>query len=140
LCGLFYIFSNNANPQHLPHTRHQSQAGPRQKTTTVRFIRRTAEAIWEYLKDQIDNADSKQPLVLVEELSDPHAMNRHVLRRLLKRISDRAGIKNVHPHRFRHTFATEYSLLLSRHARMLLSGIQIRRRQGFWIPARSTRE
>jgi hypothetical protein len=27
-----------------------------------------------------------------------------------------------------------------RHARMLLSGIQIRRRQGFWIPARNTRE
>lgn len=35
-------------------------------------------------------------------------MNRHVLRCPLKRIGDRAGVKNVHPHRLRHSFATEY--------------------------------
>jgi site-specific recombinase XerD len=46
--------------------------------------------------------------VLVEELSDPHAMNRHVLRRLLKCIGDRICAKNVHPHRLRHSSATEY--------------------------------
>ena len=83
--------------------------GKGDKGRTVRFGKRTAKAIWEYLKDRIDSADSTESHpVLVEELSDPHAMNRHVLRRLLKRIGDRAGVKNVHPHRLRHSFATEY--------------------------------
>jgi integrase/recombinase XerD len=35
-------------------------------------------------------------------------MNRHVLGRLVSRIGDRAGVKKVHPHRFRHSFAIEY--------------------------------
>lgn len=35
-------------------------------------------------------------------------MDRKVVRRLLKRIGDRVGIKCVYPHRFRHTFATNY--------------------------------
>jgi integrase/recombinase XerD len=82
--------------------------GKGDKGRTVRFGKRTAKAIWDYLKDRIDSADSKQPVVLVDELDDPHAMNRNVLRRLLKRIGDRAGVKNVHPHRLRHSFATEY--------------------------------
>jgi site-specific recombinase XerD len=85
--------------------------GKGDKGRTVRFGKRTAKAAWEYLKDRIDSADSKQRLVRVEELSDPHAMNRHVLRRLLKRIDDRVSVKNVHPHRLRHSFATEYLCL-----------------------------
>jgi integrase/recombinase XerD len=44
----------------------------------------------------------------IDELSDLHATNRHVLRRLLKRIGDRVGVKNVHPRRLRHSFAPEY--------------------------------
>jgi integrase/recombinase XerD len=82
--------------------------GKGDKGRMVRFGKRTAKAIWDYLKDRIDSADSKQPVVLVDELGDPRAMNRNVLRRLLKRIGDRAGVKNVHPHRLRHSFATEY--------------------------------
>ncbi len=39
---------------------------------------------------------------------DPRPMSRDVLRRLLKRIGDRAGVSGVHPHRFRHTFAINY--------------------------------
>jgi integrase/recombinase XerD len=35
-------------------------------------------------------------------------MTRFVLRKLLARIGERAGVKNVHPHRFRHSFATDY--------------------------------
>lgn len=35
-------------------------------------------------------------------------LDRHALRRLLRRTGERAGVPNVHPHRFRHTFAILY--------------------------------
>ena len=40
--------------------------------------------------------------------SNPRPMNRHAVGNMLKRLGVRAGVANVHPHRFRHTFATEY--------------------------------
>ena len=82
--------------------------GKGNKPRTVRFGKRTSKVIWAYLKDRIDTADPKEPLILVDEGQDPRPMGRHILRRLVKRIGDRAGVKNVHPHRLRHSFATEY--------------------------------
>jgi integrase/recombinase XerD len=82
--------------------------GKGNKPRTVRFGKRAAKAIWEYLKDRIDTADPKEPLLRVDEGQEPRPMSRHILRRLVKRIGDRAGVKNVHPHRLRHSFATEY--------------------------------
>jgi site-specific recombinase XerD len=35
-------------------------------------------------------------------------MERHILTRLVKRIGERASVKDAHPHRFRHTFAITY--------------------------------
>jgi len=35
-------------------------------------------------------------------------LDRKLLRKLLLRIGERAGVKDVHPHRFRHTFAINY--------------------------------
>ncbi len=63
----------------------------------MRFGKRTAKAIWDYLKDRMDSADPTQPLVLVDELTAPHAMNRNVLRRLLKHIGDRRLEKRASP-------------------------------------------
>lgn len=91
--------------QHKIRVRH----GKGNKPRTVRFGKRCAKAIWEYLKDRL-GPDTKpsEPLLRVAEQSDPRPMSRHVLRRLLKRMGERAGVKNVHPHRLRHSFATEY--------------------------------
>lgn len=36
------------------------------------------------------------------------AMNRDALLKLIYRLGERAGVPDVHPHRFRHTFAIEY--------------------------------
>jgi integrase/recombinase XerD len=39
---------------------------------------------------------------------DLRPMTRDMLRRLLVRIGECAGVANVYPHRFRHTFAITY--------------------------------
>lgn len=41
---------------------------------------------------------------------DGNQLTRDALRRLVGRLGDRAGVHNVHPHRFRHTFAINYLL------------------------------
>lgn len=86
------------------HVRH----GKGDKARVVRFGKRTAKLMWEYLGDRLKTSERLQHVIRVEEDGTPHAMNRHVLRRLLKRIGDRAGVQNVHPHRLRYSFATEY--------------------------------
>jgi site-specific recombinase XerD len=35
-------------------------------------------------------------------------MTEHAVQILLRRIGERAGAEDVHPHRFRHTFAIQY--------------------------------
>ncbi len=35
-------------------------------------------------------------------------MNKDALRLLMARLGEKAGVKNCHPHRFRHTFAMTY--------------------------------
>jgi integrase/recombinase XerD len=83
--------------------------GKGDKARTVHFGKRTAKIVWEYLKDRMGSKTKlDESLLLVDANHDPRSMNRHTLGLLLRRIGDRAGVKKVHPHRFRHTFATEY--------------------------------
>lgn len=64
----------------------------------------TRKAIWTYLQKRADK-EGDDPLVVS---STGLRMTRDGLRQLLGRIGRRAGVDNVHPHRFRHTFAIEY--------------------------------
>ena len=59
------------------------------------------------LQPRITSSNPKDYLILAQP-SDPRPLTHHALHRLVKRLGDRAGVKNVHPHRFRHTFGTEY--------------------------------
>ena len=40
-------------------------------------------------------------------------MTRDVLGRLLERIGERAGVSNIHPHRFRHRFGRPFGRLVN---------------------------
>jgi integrase/recombinase XerD len=65
----------------------------------------TAQALWRYLATREDGDDVRAPLLMTRE---GQGMDRHVLRRLLTRIGQRAGVRGVTVHRFRHTFAINF--------------------------------
>lgn len=68
---------------------------------------RTAKAIWLYLtKDRPPKLRADDPLFATDDGSGP--LNRRALGLLLAGLGERAGIADVHPHRFRHTFAITY--------------------------------
>jgi len=74
------------------------------KARTVYIGQVTKKALWRYLATREDD-NTTSPLFLSK---DRHPMNRTSIREVLVKIGKRAGVKNVYPHRFRHTFAIEY--------------------------------
>lgn len=65
---------------------------------------RTAQAIWRYLATR-ENPRTDEPLFVT---TNGRAIDRTSLGKMLAALGVRAGVKNVHPHRFRHTFAIQY--------------------------------
>lgn len=81
-----FIFGKGAKERHVP------------------FSHRTHQALWRYLATR-DNPPPSEPLFLLET---NRPFNRHRLLDLLQTIGDRAGVKDVTVHRFRHTCAIQY--------------------------------
>ncbi len=82
--------------------------GKGQKERVVYFGKRAAKALWKYLPPLLKDNRPDDPVFVVGPDDDPRPLTRDVLARLLARIGERAGVKGVHPHRFRHTFAITY--------------------------------
>ena len=80
------------------------QRGKGDKARYVVMGQRTQKAIWRYLSLRPD-ARPKHPLFATA--SGSH-LDRSTLRKMLARMGDRVGVANVHPHRFRHTFAINF--------------------------------
>jgi integrase/recombinase XerD len=85
---------------------HVAPFGSGQKTKARHvFLGRTARsAIWKYLTEREDPYPD-DPLFLSSR-NRPMAPN--AVRHLFRSLGERVGVDNAHPHRFRHTFATEY--------------------------------
>jgi integrase/recombinase XerD len=81
------------------------RAGKGDKERFTPISARTAQIIHKYLTSKRDNLTPDAPLFAVEH---GYRMTRHMLLKLVKTIGDRAEVPNVHPHRFRHTFAISY--------------------------------
>jgi len=75
------------------------------KERIIPIGKRLCKAIWRYLAARPD-ADPDDPFLLNNTGED--SINRFSVRRVLKRLGERAGVRNVYPHRFRHTFALSY--------------------------------
>lgn len=90
-------------------TRTISVVGKGNKARTVNYGQRAAKSLWTLLTRAPGGAPDVQDLVFVVGQGDNmRPMTRDVLRRILVRIGERAGVANVYPHRFRHTFAINY--------------------------------
>jgi integrase/recombinase XerD len=81
--------------------------GKGNKERFVFFGKRTAKYIWRLSTARV-NAGATETDLLFTVGKEGDRMDRRVMRRLLNNIGQRAGIKNVYPHRFRHTFAINY--------------------------------
>ena len=62
-------------------------------------------ALWRYLAEREDGEDPNASLFTV---TGDRKFKPDSLRLLIKRIAERAGVKNAYPHKFRHTFAITY--------------------------------
>lgn len=81
------------------HIRH----GKGDKQRFVVMGNRTRKAIWRYLTTR-PKAKQKDPLFS----AGANSINSDNLRKMLKQIGENAGVKGVHPHKFRHTFAINF--------------------------------
>jgi len=78
------------------------------KERLVHIGKRTAQAIWMSLLPRINDIDEDDPIFVVGSKDYPNSFTRQNLRKLLSRLGDKAGVKKVHPHRFRHTFSINF--------------------------------
>jgi integrase/recombinase XerD len=86
-------------------------SGRKSRGRTVHLGKHTRKALWIYLssRGEPEDQEDQDPLFTTEN-NQPmdRGGNAYSLLKLLRRLGDRAGVKNVHPHRFRHTFAIQY--------------------------------
>jgi integrase/recombinase XerD len=71
---------------------------------SVPFSPRTAQALWRYLTTRPD-AEQSEPLFITY---NNRKIDTTALAKSLKALGEKASVSNVHPHRFRHTFAIQY--------------------------------
>jgi integrase/recombinase XerD len=75
------------------------RSGQKTKSRTVYLGAKSRQAVWKYIAKRQAQGKLDQPLFQLKGSS---------IRLLLRAIGKNAGIANVHPHRFRHTFAIMY--------------------------------
>lgn len=75
------------------------RSGQKTKSRTVYLGAKSRQAVWKYIAKRQAQNKLDQPLFELRGSS---------IRLLLRAIGKNAGIANVHPHRFRHTFAIMY--------------------------------
>ena len=86
--------------------RHGVGGGAKGGKGRITYIGKVArKAVWHYLTGREDGEDLKAPL-FTSHTDRP--FNRDSLCILIHRLGERAGVPDVHPHKFRHTFAITY--------------------------------
>lgn len=91
---------------------HGNEGGAKGGKGRVVYLGRVArKALWRYLIERDEKEDfyvgneEEQPLFVTKE---NRPMTPNALRFMIKRLGEKAGVKDVFPHKFRHTFAITY--------------------------------
>lgn len=105
LCGIQYKDVNIATSSIKVRGKGPGRVG---KERIVHIGKRASQAIWKSTLPRVESIRDTDPLFIVGSNLLATPMTRTVLRRLLKRLGDKAGVSGVYPHRFRHTFAITY--------------------------------
>ena len=84
--------------------RHLIVMGKGSKERILPFCARTGQALWRYLT--LRKEDTADKPLFISEMETP--FDRNTLRKTLTRIGERAGVRDVNVHRFRHTFAINF--------------------------------
>jgi integrase/recombinase XerD len=79
--------------------------GKGSKQRLVPMSRRTMTALIDYLATRGGKLPVVQPLFLT---SEGNGLTRYALGKIIKRLGEKGGVQDAHPHRFRHTFAVNY--------------------------------
>jgi integrase/recombinase XerD len=82
--------------------------GKGQKSRFVYIGQICGRALWRYIAQRDDKDVSGYSDPVFTSNSGMYRLSRHGVRTILQGIGQRAGVKKVHPHRFRHTFAIEF--------------------------------
>lgn len=89
---------------------HPHLSGHKSRGRAVWLGKRAAAALWQYLAEREEGGETltaDAPLFVTSEAGGQPLQARGVAA-LLVRLGERAGVKDVHAHRFRHTFAIQY--------------------------------
>lgn len=78
--------------------------GQKTKSRHVYLGHGSVRAVWRYLARR----EGTQPGDLLFVTERGRGLERYALKLIMARLGKRAGVANVHPHRFRHTFAVQY--------------------------------
>jgi len=82
--------------------------GKGNKTRFVYLGKVTRQSVWRYLSERFPNETPPDDEPLFVDSYRIHRLTRQGIILLVKRLGKRAGVDNVFPHRFRHTFAVQF--------------------------------
>jgi site-specific recombinase XerD len=82
--------------------------GKGDKSRYVYFGKICGQALWRYFVERFPGGKAKptEPFFVCED--GIHQMDRHSILLLIRRLGERVGDTNLHPHRFRHAFAIQF--------------------------------
>ena len=82
--------------------------GKGNKSRYVYLGKVSRQAIWRYLIERFPSEKPKLDEPLFISYNGIYGLSRQGILLLLKRLGEKAGVKNVYPHRFRHTFSIQF--------------------------------